>query len=242
MWPDRIAVALGDAVAHDADATRLGLATSRGGVLSARPPYPDRDGRGAGHLRQAVPDDRGPDAAAAPRLAGDGGADPLPPRSGLRRDLRAGAGAAAAGLPDPQRGALLRRLGHRRDGVGGRQPGRARRARRRRLVRQVRRSAGRSSATPTAPTPPSRVRVGREGRPGAARRGARRPRPPGAGRVRDPVGDLDRRRQRRPGAERGRHARTARCSASTLSRGSAPSTCPRTSGGSTWSSRARRSR
>ena len=48
--------------------------------------------------------------------------------------------------------------------------------------------------------------------------------------------------QRRPGAERGRHAAAAPCSASTPSRASAPSTCRRTSGAWTWSSPARRSR
>ena len=36
-------------------------------------------------------------------------ADPLPPRAGIRRDLRAGARAAAEGLPDRERRSLLRR-------------------------------------------------------------------------------------------------------------------------------------
>ena len=40
---------------------------------------------------QAVPHDRRPDAAAAVGLAGDGGADPLPPRARLHRGLRPGA-------------------------------------------------------------------------------------------------------------------------------------------------------
>ena len=46
-------------------------------------------------LRQAISDDRRADAAAARGVAGDGGADALPPRSGLHRGLRAGARAAS---------------------------------------------------------------------------------------------------------------------------------------------------
>ncbi len=157
----------------------------------------------ARHLRQAVHADRGTDAAAAARLAGDGGADPLSPRSGLRRDLRAGARAPAPGLPDPQRGALLRRHRHRRDGVGGRQPGRRRRAGRGRLVWQVRPALGRALRRLRRRDRAPGVRVGREGGPGAPRRGARGRRPPGEGGVHHPVRDLDRRRQRHPRAERG---------------------------------------
>ena len=51
-------------------------------------------------LRQAVPHDRRPHAAAARGVAGDGGADGLPPRAGLRRGLRARAEPAQGRLPD----------------------------------------------------------------------------------------------------------------------------------------------
>ena len=61
-------------------------------------------------LQQAISDDGGADAPAAGGLAGDGGADPLPPRAGVHRDLRARAGAPEDGLPDRERGAGVRRL------------------------------------------------------------------------------------------------------------------------------------
>ena len=51
-------------------------------------------------LRQAVSDDRRPDAAAARRVAGDGRADGLPPGARLRRGLRARAEAPQGPLPD----------------------------------------------------------------------------------------------------------------------------------------------
>ena len=50
----------------------------------------------------------------------------------------------AARVPDLQRGPVLRRVRHRRHGVRGREPGRARRAGGGRLVRQVRRALGRA--------------------------------------------------------------------------------------------------
>ena len=58
--------------------------------------------------------------------------------------------AAAAGLPDREPGALLRRLGHRGDGVGGRQPDRSRRSAPSSPPAASSASAGPSSATPTA--------------------------------------------------------------------------------------------
>ena len=51
---------------------------------------------------QAVPDDRRTHAAAAGGLPGDGRADALPPRAGLRRGLRAGARAAASWSSRPR--------------------------------------------------------------------------------------------------------------------------------------------
>ena len=69
-------------------------------------------------------------------------------------------------------------------------------------------SAGASSATPTAPR---RCVVdaewGEKLDPARLDEALARPRAPGARRVRDPVGDLDRRRPRRPRPQRGRDAR-----------------------------------
>ena len=159
---------------------------------------------GAESLHQAVPDDRGTDAAAALREPGDGRADHLPPRARLRRDLRGCIGPPAGGLPDPQPGSLLRLVGHRGDGVGGGQPRRARRPGRRRLCRQVRRAlAGAVRGLRRRERAPGR-RVGRGDRPGPARGDDRGHARASQGGVRDPVRDLDRGRPRRPGADRGR--------------------------------------
>ena len=91
-------------------------------------------------LRQAVPDDRRPDAAAARRVAGDGRADGLPPRARIRGGLRARAEAPQGPLPDPERGAGLHRLRKRGARVRSREPRAARRADPRGVVRQVRRA------------------------------------------------------------------------------------------------------
>ena len=180
----------------------------------------------------------GPTPLPPARLAGDGGADPLPPRAGVRRDLRAGARAAAkwssrprtrcSASPPPGRGRMESAVANLVAPASPRSSPRAASSA----------SAGPSCATPTAPTPahlefewgekvdPARVDAG-AGRARSARRGPS---------SRHPVRDLDRRRQRRPGARRGRARRTARSSAWTPSRASARSTCPRTSGAWTWSS------
>ena len=153
-------------------------------------------------LPQAIPDDRGPDAAAAGGVAGDGRADALPPRAGVRRGLRARARPAQAGVRDRERGPGVRRLGQRRDGVGGRQPGTPRRARAGRQLREVRRALGRALRRLRRPHDPLGDRVGPQGRPGRARP------PPGRARGRrgglhHALRDLDGRGQRRQGADRG---------------------------------------
>src|SRR5690242_21258095 len=74
--PDRVSLALDD-LAH------------AGIVFCWRPPYPHADGRRPRHLRQAVHAHRRADSASPECLGGDGGADPLPPRSGVHRDLLA---------------------------------------------------------------------------------------------------------------------------------------------------------
>ena len=98
---------------------------------------------------------------------------------------------------------LLRILGDRRDGVGGRQSGRARGSRRRRLGRQVRRAlAGALPGLRWRGGPPGR-RVGRGDRTRPARGHHRRHGAAAEGRLRDPVRDLDRRRPRRSRPDRG---------------------------------------
>ena len=110
-------------------------AAGRPANLFARDPEP---------LRQAVPDDRRADARAARRLAGDGRADALPPRPGVRRALRAGAGQAALRLPDREPRARLRRQRLGRDGVRRRQPRAPRRPGARLRRGQVRRALDRA--------------------------------------------------------------------------------------------------
>ena len=127
--------------------------------------------------------------------AGDGRADPLPPRPGVRRDLRQGAGAPAAGLPDAQRRALLR--GHRERARWSRPSPTSSVPASRRWSPPAASSAsaGQSSATPTAPTPCELdFEWGEKVDPARARRGARRPRRAHRGPCSHPVGDLDRRR------------------------------------------------
>ena len=132
---------------------------------------------------------------------------------------------------------LVRRLGHRRDGVGGREPDRARRRRGGRLLRQVRAALGRAVRR-------LRRRDRATSRPSGARRSTR-PRSTGARRARAArskalfttqsetstgvVNDV------RALAEVARRARR-RDRRSTPSPASAWSTCRPTSGASTWSS------
>ena len=157
-------------------------------------------------LQQAISDDGGADAPAAGGLAGDGGADPVPPRAGVHRDLRARAGAPEDGLPDrrtrcccsppPGTGALESAVANLIA------PGDVARGR---LLRQVRRSAGRSCARPTAPRPchlefewGEKVDPAEVERALAERGGERE------GALHDPVRDVDRRPERRARAGRGR--------------------------------------
>ncbi len=148
----------------------------------------------------------GPTPVPPAGLAGDGGADALPPRARVRGDLRAGARQAARRLPDVQRRPLLQR-----ERVGRRwtPPPRTSCARARRCSpapRASSASAGSSSATPTAA---ETVRY----EPGWGERldpaeidrlldEQRRDR----GRLRHAQRDLDRHRPRRPGDRRGRQA------------------------------------
>ena len=195
-------------------------------------------------VHQAVPDDRRADAAAAGRLAGDGRADPLPPRARVRRALRARARAPARASSRPSNDVLVvrrQRLG--RDGVGGRQPRPPRRAACSPAPPASSASAGSSSCDA----------YGADARRATSRAGASAStRPRSTALLAENagievvfatlVGDLDRRRQRHPGDRRGRRARTARSSSSTRSPASAPPSCARTSGASTSSSPARRRR
>ena len=107
--------------------------------------------------------------------------------------------------------------------------------------RQVRRALDRARRGLRRRHRPLRAGLGRAPRP-------RRDRPPAGrerrhrGRLRHAERDLDRRRPRRPGDRRGRARATTRSSPSTPSPASAPPSCARTSGASTWSSPARRRR
>ena len=147
-----------DAASHRAGLDPQALGAPGRSLSSATHDDPD--------LQQAIPDDGGPDAAPACRLAGDGGADPLPPRARVRRDLRAGPRPAQDGLPDAQRRAAVRGLGVGRDGVGRGQPAGARATSRSSRRPGSSASAGPSCATPTAPTPST-------SRPSGARRSTR---------------------------------------------------------------------
>ena len=143
---------------------------------------------------------------------------------------------------DRERRPLLRLDRLRGDGVGRRQPDPSGRAGRSSPLRQVRRALGGALRGIRRRRRTRRLRVGREGRArarrccprmqwtasrGSSSRPSRRPRPASS--------------TTSPPSPRSRAA-TARCSASTRSRASAPSNCRRTSGGWTSSSPARRSR
>ncbi len=153
-------------------------------------------------LRQAVPHDRRAHAAASGGVAGDGGADDVPPGARLHRGLRARAPAPEGRLPDRERGPGLHQLRHRRARVGRRQPGQARRARPRGVLRQVRRALVRAVRGVRRRDDPLGDRVGPQDRPGRARRAARR-QPGRRARLHHLLGDVDRRRQRPPRAHRG---------------------------------------
>ena len=164
--------------------------------LNARDPEP---------VREAVPDDRRADARAPGRLAGDGRPDALPPGPELRRALRAGAGQAAAGLPDRERRPHLRRQRLRRHGVRRRQPRAPRQAGARRRRRQVRRALARAGRRPRGRGRALRAGLGRAPRPRRVRPPADRE-PRDRRRLRHAERDVDRHRPRRPG-DRGGHAR-----------------------------------
>ena len=93
-----------------------------------------------------------------------------------------------------ERGAAVRRLGHGRAGVGGREPDRARRRRRGRLLREVRAALGGAVRRLRRRDRAPRDRVGREGRSRRASTGAGRARAAGSRPLHHPVRDLDRRR------------------------------------------------
>ena len=151
-------------------------------------------------VHQAVPDDRRAHARAARRLAGDGGADALPPRAGVRRAVRARARPAAGRVPHAQRRARvhLERVG--RDGVGGRQPRPPRRQGAGVRGGQVRRALDPALRGLRRRPRALRAGLGRAARPGGDRPAAERRH---QGRVRHAERDLDRHRARRPGDRRG---------------------------------------
>ncbi len=133
---------------------------------------------------------------------------------------------------------LFTRVRHRRDGVGGREPLRARRPGRCRQPRVVRRALDRDLRAVRARRAGDPLRVGRVARPRRGRRsGARVGR---RARALPAVRHLDRRRLRRARASRRRSA--TRRSSSTRSRRSARCRSRPTPGGSTSSSPARRRR
>ena len=156
-------------------------------------------------VHQAVPDDRRADARPARRLAGDGGADALPPRARLRRGVRARAGQAAVRLPHAERRARVRRQRLGRAGVGGREPRAPRRHGAGVLRRQVRRALDRPRRGLRRRARALRAGLGRAPGPGRDRPPADRERGH-RGRVRDAQRDLHRRRPRHRGDRRGGQA------------------------------------
>ena len=174
-------------------------------------------------LHQAVPDDRGPDPAAAcgPQVM----AEPmLYHRAPAFVEVYARVLCEPARrLPDRQRRARLHRLRLRGDGVGGRQPRAPGRARAGGLA------AGKFGERWVelceaygADAPRTSVEWGtRSTRPSstAAGRGRRSP----AGRLRHPVGDLDRRRPRHPGLAEVAHRHGALLAVDAVSASARPS-------------------
>ena len=116
---DRSSIAFGAVDAVERSATPADLAERRGGCGRRLTLFSPVRGES---LRQAVPHDRRAHAAAARGVAGDGGADALPPRARLHRGLRARARPPQGRVPDGERGPGLHELRHGRARVGRRQP------------------------------------------------------------------------------------------------------------------------
>ena len=139
-----------------------------------------------------------------PRVSpGDGRADPLPPRARLRGALRArleassrssGPRTTCSASPPRAPGAWSPPSPTSRPGEPAA----------RRLLRQVRRALGGAQRGLRRRAPPSSVEWGDRVEPASSTRVLGEHRPAHEGRLHDPVGDLDRRRQRHPGAHRGR--------------------------------------
>ena len=174
-------------------------------------------------------------------LAGHGRAGRAPPRPGLPPHLRALPRAAARRVPHRARRAALHLAGQRRDGVGRRQPARARRPRARALGRQLRRALGRA-----------RLRLRRRAHERRAASGARRRSPTtcaGRSTAAAPSRSCTSPTRRPPPASsptcrrwRRSRRRPARSWPSTRCRASAPCRSRPTRGASTWSPPARRRR